>query len=93
MKKHLSRDPNTWTLVAAGAGALAAIATHQALGRAWKAVRKTPPPEDPTRADVTWTDALLWAGATGLAMGIGRVVARRAAVAGWKKATGRMPPA
>jgi hypothetical protein len=89
------KKPNhrTWTLIAGASGALAALASHQLLRRGWSAWRKSPPPKDLTSPDVSWRDALLWAGATGLIVAIGRVVAGRGAAAGWRAVTGRRPPA
>ena len=85
-------DQRKWAMVAAASGALAALTTRQLLRRGWSAWRKAPPPDNPAAPDVEWKDALLWAGITGLVVGVGRVIARRGAVAGWRKVTGKMPP-
>jgi hypothetical protein len=89
---RMSMHRSAWTIVAAGSAALAGLAARQVLERGWRAVRKAPPPENPADPRVEWRDALLWAGATGLVVGIGRVLARRGAVAAWRRITGRMPP-
>jgi hypothetical protein len=92
MAKKLSRNQRAWTVVAAASGAAAALASHQLLRRGWSAWRKEPPPEDPESVDVSWRDALIWAGASGLVIAVARLVARRGAAAGWQKVTGRKPP-
>jgi hypothetical protein len=85
-------DQQRWALVAAGSAALVGLVSRQLLRRGWSAWRKAPPPDNPASPDVRWRDALLWAATTGFVVGVGRVVARRGAAAGWKKLTGRMPP-
>ena len=92
MGRKLSRNQRAWTVVAAASGAAAALASHQLLRRGWTALRNEPPPDNPESPDVSWRDALLWAGATGLVVAVGRVIARRGAAVGWKKVTGRKPP-
>lgn len=92
MGSKLLDDQRTWTLVAAGSAALVGMACRQALRRGWSVWRDEPPPDNPAAPDVSWKDALLWAGATGLVVGVGRVVARRGAASVWRSVTGRMPP-
>jgi hypothetical protein len=89
---RLLSERRTWALVAAGSAAVVGFASRQLLRRGWSAWRKQPPPDNPAAPDVAWRDALLWAAATGLVVGIGRVAARRGAVAGWRRVTGRLPP-
>jgi hypothetical protein len=92
MGRKLTRNQRAWTLVAAASGAIAALASNQLLRRGWSAWRKEPPPENPASPDVSWRDALIWAGATGLVVGVGRMIAKRGAAAGWRKVTGEEPP-
>lgn len=81
----------TWRLVAAGSAAVGGLVVRQLLQRSWRAWRKAPPPHNPARLDVPWRDALVWAGATGLAVAVGRVLAGRGAAAVWRRLTGRTP--
>jgi hypothetical protein len=92
MAREILSDERKWALVAAGSAALAAVATRQLLRRSWSAWRGGPPPDNPAAPDVSWGDALLWAGTTGMVVAVGRAVAKRAAVAGWRRVTGRTPP-
>jgi hypothetical protein len=92
MGRKIATNQRLWSVVAAASGAFAALASHQLLRRGWSAWRNEPPPEKPESPDVSWRDALLWAGATGLVVGVGRMVAKRGAAMGWRKLTGRKPP-
>ena len=92
MGREILSDEQKWGLLAAGSAALVGLATRQILRRSWTAWRKEPPPDNPAAPDVSWRDALLWAGATGLVVAVGRVVAKRGAAAGWRRLTGRTPP-
>jgi hypothetical protein len=92
MGRKLTGNQRAWTVVAAASGAFAALASRQLLRRGWTAWRKEPPPRNPESPDVSWRDAVLWAAASGLVIGVGRLVAKRGAAVGWKKLTGRKPP-
>lgn len=76
-----------------GASGLAAAAvTRQVLNRVWRARQHDDAPANPAAPSTTWPDAVLWAVATGVALGVARLVAMRGAAAGWRKATGALPP-
>ena len=49
-------------------------------------------PENPAAPDVTWPQALAWAGATGAAMALARLLALRGSAAGWRLLKGTLPP-
>ena len=50
------------------------------------------PPLNPADRRISWPEALIWAVAAGVGAGLGRLVAERAAAAGWEAATGSAPP-
>lgn len=81
-----------WKVVAALSALLAARVAHNALDRAWGAVRGGEPPRNPASAETTWAEAIAWAAASGFAVAIARLIATRGAAAGWRKATGSLPP-
>ncbi len=61
----------------------------------YQAVRRdagAPSPFDPTDARFSWPDAVLWAAAAGIGLGIAKVVSARIAAIGWETATGTLPP-
>jgi Protein of unknown function (DUF4235) len=90
--KATTQDKLMWRVVGAASGIAAAAATRALLTRAWRAGKHHDPPANPASASTSWPDALLWAVATGIALGVARLVAVRGAAAGWRKATGALPP-
>jgi hypothetical protein len=72
------------------AGLLAALATRQLVSALWRG--DTDPPLNPADRRISWKEAMAWAFATAIGAAVARVVALRAAAAGWEKATGETPP-
>lgn len=81
-----------WKVVGAGAGIGAAAVTKKLLTATWRGAKKEDPPANPAAPSTTWPEALTWAAATGVAVGVARMVGQRTAATGWKKATGSLPP-
>ncbi|MEX2016031.1 MAG: DUF4235 domain-containing protein [Candidatus Hydrogenedentales bacterium] len=81
-----------WLTVAAGSAFLAGIAIRKGLELSWRRVTKIDPPINPAAADTAWTQALIWAGLSGVAAGLARLIGRRGAAAGWRRFTGHLPP-
>ena len=84
-----------WKLVSTGIGMLGGLLARKPMRAAFQAFRKdagAPSPFDPTDAGFSWPDALLWAAAAGIGLGIARVVSTRIASMGWEAATGTLPP-
>lgn len=88
---EIDRD-TAWAAFAAGAAALGGVVVRQGLHSAWKLAMHDDPPLDPTSRDVSWRDAILWTVASGVVIGLGRLIARRGAAAGWERLTGQAPP-
>ncbi len=85
----------TWRLVSAGIGMLGGLLARKLMRAGYQAIRgdaAAPSPFDPTNARFSWPDALLWAVAAGIGLGIAKVVSARIAAMGWKAATGTLPP-
>jgi uncharacterized membrane protein YedE/YeeE len=77
-----------WQILAAATGAVATIATRKVLTAAWRAAGR-----DAAEAEWgTWAQALTWGLAVGAGMGVARVIAQRAAAAGFERVTGDPPP-
>lgn len=70
----------------------AGIAARKAMDVAWRKTRKSDPPANPAAPGTTWTEALLWAAASGVAFAVFRMVAARGAAATWRSLTGGLPP-
>lgn len=92
MKNDWGSEDTRWMVIGAASAALAGIAVRSALKAGWQLWRDEDPPNNPAAPDVSWKDALAWAGATGAAVAVARVLARRGAVVGWRRVTGRYPP-
>ncbi len=70
----------------------AGIAARKAMDAAWRKARHTDPPANPAAPGTTWTEALLWAAASGVAFAAARMIAARGAAATWRSLTGGLPP-
>ena len=75
-----------------GAGALAALLTRRLLAAAWSGARDSAPPEQPADRRIPWTQAMTWAIATGVGVGVTRLLAVRTAAVVWEAATHEPPP-
>jgi len=78
-------------LVGIGAGIVVRKISEKALDKAWRKTRHTSPPADPSAPGTPWAEALSWAVASGVAVGVARLVATRGAATATAKLTGRPP--
>ncbi|AEH09253.1 MULTISPECIES: DUF4235 domain-containing protein [Protofrankia] len=81
-----------WKIVGGVAGAVAGSVASKAVTLAYKKIRKSDPPLSPVHPDTAWVDAISWAAASGVAVGIGKLTAERLAARRWLEATGSLPP-
>jgi hypothetical protein len=81
-----------WKAVTLGLGALAGLATQRVLEAVWKGWRGSTPPKIPADRRSPWPDALTWAVATGVGVGLARLLAIRTAAAVWEAAAHEPPP-
>lgn len=89
MAKDSSKIWTVFSLVSAlGAAALA----KQVLDRLWKVSTGKQPPENPADPDVEIWEAVSWAVASGVAVGIARMIAQRKAATYYARSTGHLPP-
>ena len=63
----------------------------KALDQVWRKAKKTEPPADPASPGTPWAEALTWAAASGVAVGVSRLVATKAAATAKMKLTGKVP--
>ncbi len=61
------------------------------LDKVWRKTKKTEPPADPASPGTPWAEALIWAAASGLAVGVSRLVATKGAATARTKLTGKAP--
>ncbi len=84
-----------WKLVSVSTGMLGGVLARKFIRATYRAVRKDTTPSTPfdlTNPRFSWPDALLWAAAAGIGLGIAKVVSARVAAFGWEAATGTLPP-
>ena len=84
-----------WKVVSTITGLLGGLLAKRLIRTAYGAIRKDSDPDtpfDPTNARFSWSDALLWAAAAGIGLGIAKVLSARVAAMGWEAATGTVPP-
>ena len=85
-----------WELESTIIGSVCGLIATKLVRAAYRATRKddkTPDAVfDPTSSRFSWPDALLWAAAGGVGLGIAKVVTARLAAIGWEVATGTRPP-
>ena len=87
----LSRETQ-WKLLATGAAIIAGVTARSALRAGWRNWKHEEPTFNPASHETAWSDAVIWAVATGAAVGLARLVARRGAAAGWQRIRGTLPP-
>ncbi len=90
----ISRE-RTWKLVSVTSGLLGGLLARRLIRVVYRTISKdTAPatPFDPTNPQFSWSDAVLWAAAAGIGLGIAKVVSARLAALGWEVATGTLPP-
>ena len=84
-----------WKLESALTGMLAAAVAQKLIKVVYGLVRRDKTrvtPFDPSNSRLSWPNALLWAGAAGVGLGIAKVMGNRVAAFGWELATGTLPP-
>ncbi len=60
--------------------------------KAWVAARPNDPPKDPKKADVGWSDALIWAAIAGVGTALAKVLSTKGAAGTWRAIVGTEPP-
>ncbi len=78
-------------LVGIGTGIAVRKATDKALTGVWRRSRHQEPPADPAAPGTPWIEALSWAAASGVAMGVARLLATRGTATAKMKLTGKAP--
>ena len=79
-----------WNIYAGGVGVLSALIAQKAVRGAWKLATGDEPP-DPNDPATPLGEALIWALAGGIGIGIAQLLTNRIAADQWEKAMG--PPA
>jgi hypothetical protein len=67
-------------------------AIKKLIAQAWMAARPEDPPRDPKKADVGWTDAIVWAVISGAGAALGKLLTSKGAAGTWRAIIGTEPP-
>ncbi|HEU0101256.1 MAG TPA: DUF4235 domain-containing protein [Mycobacteriales bacterium] len=81
-----------YKVVGIGSGVLAAKVARSALDKGWARTKGGEPPRNPAVPGTSWSEALTWAVASGVAVAVARLVATKGVASTWVKATGQLPP-
>jgi hypothetical protein len=93
-REMISRE-RMWKLVFTSTGMLCGLLARKLMRTGYTAIRRdtaAASPFDPTKPRFSWPDAIVWAAAAGIGLGVAKVVSARVAVFGWQAATGSAPP-
>lgn len=85
------KEQHLYAVTTLAAAALAEIVTRQLVQGGWKIAYGVRPPNNPAARDVSWTDALVFSAATGLLVGLARVIGKKAATSAMEARLGRKP--
>jgi hypothetical protein len=81
-----------YTILAMVAALLGAAIARKILTLGWKTATGKEPPANPEDPNVTWGEAASWAVASGVVVGLVKLVAVRQVAATWHRASGELPP-
>jgi Protein of unknown function (DUF4235) len=70
----------------------ATIAARKVMTATWKLSTGKQPPTNPEHPDVSMGEAVAWAVASGVAVGLARMLAGRKAADYYRRSTGHLPP-
>jgi len=74
-----------------GSAVLTGIAAKKIITAAWTKGTGHPPPANPESPDTSWSEALVWALASGALVGVARMLAARKAASYYRKSAGHLP--
>lgn len=78
-------------LIGIGTGLAVRKLSEKGLNKVWRKTRHSEPPADPASPGTPWAEALSYAVASGVAIGVARLVATRGAATAKIKLTGKPP--
>lgn len=79
-------------LVAAAVAIPVGRVITKATGAAWQKTRPGAGTVDPKDVDANWTDALVWAGLTGIGAAVAELITTKGADTVWRAVTGKPSP-
>jgi NADPH:quinone reductase-like Zn-dependent oxidoreductase len=81
-----------WKVAGTLSGVAAGTAARAVMRAGWRKAKGGDPPTNPAAPGTRWSEALIWAAASGVGLAVTRLVAQRGAAEAWKAGTGSYPP-
>jgi len=81
-----------WSAFAVLSTLVATVVARKAMTASWKVATGKEPPANPAHPDVSMAEAVAWATASGVAVGLARMLASRKAADYYRRSTGHLPP-
>jgi Protein of unknown function (DUF4235) len=87
----MASGSKSWAVFGLAATVVATIVARKAMSTTWKLSTGKEPPSNPEHPDVSMGEALAWAIASGVAVGVARMLASRKAAEYYQRSTGHLP--
>lgn len=87
----MASGSKVWSAYGLAATVLATIVARKAMDTSWKVATGKNPPQNPAHPDVSIGEAMAWAAASGVAVGLARMFASRRAADYYRRSTGHLP--
>ncbi len=87
----MATGSKAYSLLGLAATVGATMAARKAMTAGWKLSTGKKPPSNPEHPDVSMGEALSWAVASGVAVGLARMLASRKAADYYRRSTGHLP--
>ncbi len=91
-KPAKEKGERVWKLLGTGSAVVAGIAATKALNATWKTATGRPAPTTPESPEIAGREAMVWAAASGMAIGMARMYTTRRLASYWARSTGKLPP-
>ncbi|HEU5045956.1 MAG TPA: DUF4235 domain-containing protein [Nocardioidaceae bacterium] len=88
----MASGSKAWSAFALLATLGASMVARKAMTTSWKVATGKEPPQNPAHPDVSIGEAVAWASASGVAVGLARMLASRKAADYYRRSTGHLPP-
>jgi hypothetical protein len=87
----MASGSKAYTLLGLAATVGATMVARKAMSATWKISTGKEPPTNPEHPDVSMAEAVAWAVASGVAVGLARMLAGRKAADYYRRSTGHLP--
>jgi len=88
----MASGSKAYTVVGLASTLAATIAVRKVLAVTWRVSTGRTPPSDPAHPDVSLGEAVVWAGTSGVAIALARMLAMRKSADYYRRTTGHLPP-